>query len=266
MTLQENDSTPLVLLLPPSSHRGMAIALSGQRIHVALTQRAGRLSFALFKRLRNANLPLLIAFVGALIMLMRALTGAGYDAADASASLESQNNLKLNSTSSFWNTYSAIGESRWARLRSGVADTLWRCPTLSEELTNSTQNGMTYTPGCLKAKLQNVVHARTVLLGGKVIAKDSTNFEVPSIPSLLSSSSPTSRLPPELEGLPPLPNADNSESLPTHTPANEDSDTRLVEDDAKQVMEEDRPRANWSPKHGDGSGSRRGFEVRRKPH
>lgn len=42
----------------------MVIALSGRRIHLALTHGAGRLSFGLVKRLRNANLPLLIAFVG----------------------------------------------------------------------------------------------------------------------------------------------------------------------------------------------------------
>ena len=67
----------------------------------------------------------------ALVMFVRALSGAGFDGAmDTSAPINPQ--VALNSSSSFWNTHGAIGESRWARLRSGVADTLWRCPALNE--------------------------------------------------------------------------------------------------------------------------------------
>jgi len=240
----------------------MAIMLFGQRIHSALAHGAGRLSFGLFKRLRNANLPLLVAFAGALIMFTRALSGAGFEGVDASASLRPQSDL--NNSSSFWNTYGPIGESRWARLRSGVADTLWRCPVLSEEMTNSTQSGSAYTPGCLKAKLKSVVHARTVLLGNKVIAKDSSNFEVPDLPSLLSGSFPQPQAPPKLDGPPPVSNA--VQSGVHASVASPNGNTRTLEENTEQAVEEERPRVDRPSKHGDGSGSRRGFEVRRKPH
>ncbi|KLO16908.1 hypothetical protein SCHPADRAFT_189626 [Schizopora paradoxa] len=215
----------------------MAIALTGQRIHFALTHGAGRFSYGLYKRLRNANLPLLVAFLGALVMFVRALSGAGFEGG-------------------------AMGESRWARLRSGVADTLWRCPALNEDLSNSTQSGTAYTPGCLKAKLQNAVRARTLLLDGKVIAKDSSDFEIPNLPSLLHVPSSLTQLPHESSELPSISHDSESDvSSPTDIP---NETPPPIDDGAKQVVEEERPRANWPSKHGDGS--RGGFELRRRPH
>lgn len=223
-------------------------------------------------------------------MFIRALSGAGYVTTDASESTSLHPpNASFNKSSSLWASHVPIAESQWARWRNGVADTLWRCPALNEvsivknslhrsplltsnnnhlqlskdqDTGNSTQSGHAYTPGCLKAKLQNVVRAHTEFLGNKAIAKESPNFEVPSIPSLLKSSSPTVRLPPNFDG-PKTINADSTEDPSSSSPTMEDEPPSM--DDEHQIVEEERPRANLSPKHG-GSGSRNGFEIRRKPH
>jgi len=165
------------------------------------------------RRMKNANWPVFIAFMSALYMFLHALSGAGYKGElmimDPSANLSGP--LQVNATADIEpqgarHSHSLM-ERGWARLKGDVSDLILQsCPpelstgvgAIADHAGHSASAPRSPSPfrtastpsggmRCLSQRLRRSLP--NLLPEGTVVAKEPTDFTVPSVPQFPSLSS-----------------------------------------------------------------------------